>query len=171
MKRVVLLSALALLTALPAWRVTAAGEVIDETVPPGANYDKAEFRLWLPSDAATVRAVVILTTGSNGDGRPMAEDAAWQRPHRGFTAVLGEDLRVFLPVDGDGDDRALLPRRRHVAPQGQEPGRARASLKVAARGAARPTPYVGRTSWSAGDLPVGPSSQENSTVPLPLSLP
>ena len=56
----------------------AAGLTIDETVPPGNNFDKAEFRLWLPGDISSVRAVVILVPGSNGDGRPMADDAGWQ---------------------------------------------------------------------------------------------
>src|SRR5262249_22556407 len=51
---------------------------IDETVPPGNNYDKAEFRLWLPIDVPTVQAALILVPGSNGDGRPMADDAVWQ---------------------------------------------------------------------------------------------
>ena len=50
----------------------------DETIPPGANFDKAEFRLWLPPGTTTVRAVAVLVPGSNGDGRPMAEEAAWQ---------------------------------------------------------------------------------------------
>ena len=27
---------------------SAAGATIDLTIPPGANYDKAEFRLWYP---------------------------------------------------------------------------------------------------------------------------
>jgi len=56
----------------------AAGLTLDETVPPGNNFDKAEFRLWLPGDISSVRAVVILVPGSNGDGRPMADDAGWQ---------------------------------------------------------------------------------------------
>src|SRR5215831_367819 len=56
----------------------AAGLTIDETVPPGNNFDKAEFRLWFPGDVSSVRAVVILVPGSNGDGRPMADDAGWQ---------------------------------------------------------------------------------------------
>jgi len=56
----------------------AAGVTIDETIPPGNNFDKAEFRLWLPGDVSSVRAVVILVPGSNGDGRPMADDATWQ---------------------------------------------------------------------------------------------
>jgi poly(3-hydroxybutyrate) depolymerase len=51
---------------------------IDETLPPGNNYDKAEFRLWLPAGVPTVRAAIVLVPGSNGDGRPMADDADWQ---------------------------------------------------------------------------------------------
>ena len=56
----------------------ATGVVIDESVPSGANFDKAEFRFWLPKDAGPVRGVVVLVPGSNGDGRPMAADAFWQ---------------------------------------------------------------------------------------------
>ncbi|HYN07719.1 MAG TPA: hypothetical protein VES67_10035 [Vicinamibacterales bacterium] len=55
-----------------------AGTTLDETLPPGANYDKAEFRFWLPPGATAVRAVVVLVPGSNGDGRPMVADAFWQ---------------------------------------------------------------------------------------------
>jgi poly(3-hydroxybutyrate) depolymerase len=51
---------------------------IDESVPPGNNYDKAEFRLWLPDDVTTVRAALILVPGSNGDGRPMADNPDWR---------------------------------------------------------------------------------------------
>jgi len=54
------------------------GRVFNHTVPPGANYDKAEFRLWVPAGAGLVRAAVVLVPGSNGDGRPMADDAFWQ---------------------------------------------------------------------------------------------
>src|SRR5262249_13465445 len=63
---------------VPALRLSASGPVFDETVPPGPNFDKAEFRLWLPSEPSEIRAIVVLLTGSNGDGRPMAEDANWQ---------------------------------------------------------------------------------------------
>lgn len=55
-----------------------AQQVFDHTVPPGANFDKAEFRLWVPPSMPKVRAVLVLVPGSNGDGRPMAEDAFWQ---------------------------------------------------------------------------------------------
>ncbi|HLQ76566.1 MAG TPA: hypothetical protein VK210_04385 [Terriglobia bacterium] len=78
MNRIITLAVLVLLVALPAKRIVGAGEVIDETVPPGANYDKADFRMWGPADAASFRAIVVLMPGSNGDGRSMAEDPAWQ---------------------------------------------------------------------------------------------
>jgi dienelactone hydrolase len=61
---------------LPA--VAAAQRTIDESAPAGANYDKAEFRLWLPPGSDNVRALLVLVPGSNGDGRPMAEEAVWQ---------------------------------------------------------------------------------------------
>ena len=48
--------------------------MLEESAPPGANYDKAEFRLWLPKNAAAIRAIVVLVPGSNGDGRGQAED-------------------------------------------------------------------------------------------------
>ena len=67
-----------LLTITVVLQTTGQSRVFDETVPPGANYDKADFRLWLPSGAPSMQAVAILLTGSNGDGRPMAEEAAWQ---------------------------------------------------------------------------------------------
>jgi len=51
--------------------------LLEEAAPPGANYDKAEFRFWSP-DATPLRAVLVLMPGSNGDGRPAAEDTVWQ---------------------------------------------------------------------------------------------
>jgi dienelactone hydrolase len=57
---------------------TAFGATFDEALPPGANFDKAEFRLWLPDTPGPVRALVILVPGSNGDGRGQVEDPVWQ---------------------------------------------------------------------------------------------
>src|SRR5262245_52096069 len=51
--------------------------LLEESVPPGANFDKAEFRLWTPK-AATLKGIVVLVPGSNGDGRGQAEDTVWQ---------------------------------------------------------------------------------------------
>jgi dienelactone hydrolase len=65
----------------------------DATVPPGRNFDKAEFRLWLPKEAPLIRAVVVLTPGSNGDGRSQVDDAAWQEfASRHSLALLGVRL-------------------------------------------------------------------------------
>ena len=60
-----------LLCAIPA----SAQQLFDHAIPPGANYDKAEFRMWLPPNTPKVRAILLLVPGSNGDGRPQAEDA------------------------------------------------------------------------------------------------
>ncbi len=51
---------------------------IDDAAPPGANYDKAEFRLWYPPDAGRLQAVIVLNPGSNGDGRGAVDDQAWR---------------------------------------------------------------------------------------------
>ena len=36
----------------------APSRTMDESVAPGNNYDKAEFRLWLPEGLASVRAKI-----------------------------------------------------------------------------------------------------------------
>jgi poly(3-hydroxybutyrate) depolymerase len=66
------------MAASPALAAQAAPTTFDHTIPPGSNFDKAEFRLWVPPSVPRVRAVLVLVPGSNGDGRPMAEDAFWQ---------------------------------------------------------------------------------------------
>ncbi len=50
----------------------------DEAIAAGANYQTAEFRLWLPPGDSAVRAVLVLTPGSNGDGRAAVDNPAWQ---------------------------------------------------------------------------------------------
>ena len=50
----------------------------DQALSAGPNYQTAEFRLWLPQGAGAVRAVLVLTPGSNGDGRGAVDDPAWQ---------------------------------------------------------------------------------------------
>jgi poly(3-hydroxybutyrate) depolymerase len=57
---------------------TPAGSVLEETVAPGRNYDKAEFRLWLPKGVEAVQAIAVLVPGSNGDGRGQVDDPVWQ---------------------------------------------------------------------------------------------
>lgn len=58
--------------------VRAQSTAIEESIPSGPNFDKADFRFWIPKDSGPVRAVVVLVPGSNGDGRNMADDAFWQ---------------------------------------------------------------------------------------------
>jgi dienelactone hydrolase len=56
----------------------AGAATLDETVAPGHNYDKAEFRLWYPDAAGPFQAIVVLVPGSNGDGRAQVDDPVWQ---------------------------------------------------------------------------------------------
>ena len=53
--------------------------VLDDSLPPGPNFDKAQFRFWAPGGPAPLRGVLVLVPGSNGDGRPMAQDTTWQK--------------------------------------------------------------------------------------------
>ncbi|MCX6559874.1 MAG: hypothetical protein NTZ26_05105, partial [Candidatus Aminicenantes bacterium] len=68
----------------------AEGASYEAVIAPGTNYDKAEFKLWLPPAAKAVRAIVVLVPGSNGDGRPSADDPVWREfaTRRGL-ALLG----------------------------------------------------------------------------------
>jgi len=141
MNRIVALFVFTLLLALPAHRVlgaTGSGELFDETVPPGANYDKADFRLWYPSDAASLRAIVVLMPGSNGDGRPMAEDPAWRTfATRHNVALVGGRL-TDKPHDQSfieeyvnvsmGSGQALLTALSHFAERTKHPELAAAPL-------------------------------------------
>jgi poly(3-hydroxybutyrate) depolymerase len=67
-----------LLCATSAFAQTSPNGLLEEAVPPGANYDKAEFRFWAPKTSTPLRAVVVLVPGSNGDGRGQVEDTVWQ---------------------------------------------------------------------------------------------
>jgi dienelactone hydrolase len=42
---------------------TASAATLDESAPPGNNYDKAEFRFWYPDSAGPLRALVVLVPG------------------------------------------------------------------------------------------------------------
>jgi dienelactone hydrolase len=57
-----------------------AGATLQTTVAPGANFDKANFKLWYPTGAAAshLQGVLVLVPGSNGDGRAQADDPVWQ---------------------------------------------------------------------------------------------
>ncbi len=54
------------------------GPVFDQAMGSGENYAVAEFRLWYPQEIETIRAVLVLTPGSNGDGRNQVMDETWE---------------------------------------------------------------------------------------------
>ena len=58
---------------------SARAATFDESIPSGANFDKAEFRLWMPDGALRLRALAVLVPGSNGDGRPQVDEPFWQQ--------------------------------------------------------------------------------------------
>ncbi len=67
-----------LLIALLVGAGSASAATLDESVPSGANFDKAEFRFWYPDSAPPLRALVILVPGSNGDGRAQVDEEFWR---------------------------------------------------------------------------------------------
>lgn len=98
--------------------VMAAAATHDVAMPPGANYDRAEFRLWLPDGLARVSAVLLLVPGSNGDGRDQVETPIWRElAARHGLALVGvhltdkphEDMFIEHYVDvRRGSGQALL---------------------------------------------------------------
>jgi len=112
--------------------------VFDVTSPSGRNFDKAEFRLWIPQNLAQIRAVIVLIPGSNGDGRPEVNDAVWQKfANQHGLALVGcrftdkphdqnfieEYVNVSL-----GSGQALLDALEELAKQSQHPELSRAPL-------------------------------------------
>jgi len=114
-----------------------AGAQWDESMPAGANYQTAEFRLWLPPGEGPVRAVLVLTPGSNGDGRGAVDDPAWQafagREHLALVGVHLADkpprgfIEQYIDVKrGSGD--ALLTAIAHLGQRAGHPELAAAPL-------------------------------------------
>jgi hypothetical protein len=48
------------------------GQALDETMAPGPNFDKAEFRFWLPADPGPVRAIVVPAAAPGTPNTPNA---------------------------------------------------------------------------------------------------
>ena len=55
------------------------GAIYDVDIPSGNNFEKAEFRLWIPNEVKTIKGILVLVPGSNGDGRPWVEISNWQK--------------------------------------------------------------------------------------------
>lgn len=137
MTRTRIFSALALgLVALSAASRSARGQVsasstLEDTIPPGANFDKAEFRFWAPPGESTLRGTMVLVPGSNGDGRAMAEDTVWQRfavrQHLALLACRFTDkphdqnfIEDYVNVS-HGSGQALLDALGHLAARSKHP--------------------------------------------------
>lgn len=57
---------------------TVSGQTFDAKQPPGNNFDQAQFRLWIPEGLQSVKAILVLVPGSNGDGRGQVETQLWR---------------------------------------------------------------------------------------------
>ncbi len=133
----VALSAVACFVAWPVAQ-SATVTVFDHSVPTGANFDKADFRLWCPADAGALRAVVVLVPGSNGDARADVSDSTWQAfATRHKLALLGCQFtdkphdQGFIEQYADvskGSGQALIDALAAVAMKAKHPEIARAPL-------------------------------------------
>lgn len=56
----------------------AGGGEIDLGPQTSLDLEAAQFRVWFPDDAKTLRGTLFLIPGKNGDGRGLAGDANWQ---------------------------------------------------------------------------------------------
>ncbi len=77
LRRLISLSA-ALSVATVAHAQQPAANTFDDSIPSGANFAIAQFRLWLPANTPAVQGIVVIVPGSNGDWRTMVTDTAWQ---------------------------------------------------------------------------------------------
>lgn len=111
---------------------------LDIAAQPGNNYDKAEFRLWHPGGSGRLRGTVILTPGSNRDGRADVEDPVWQgfarRNHLALVGVRLTDkpheqafIEHYVNVS-QGSGQALLDALTAFAGQAEHPELAAAPL-------------------------------------------
>ena len=136
--RQLLLRVCAALVAVAASLPAQGPAVLDDSVPPGANFAIAQFRFWAPPGAGRIRAVAVLVPGSNGDGRAMAEDSTWQafavRNHVALIACRFTDkphdqgfIEEYVDVS-KGSGQALLDAIGRFADRAKHPELATAPL-------------------------------------------
>ena len=93
-------------------------KVLNDSIPAGKNFEKAVFRLWYPDDLKDIRTLVVLVPGSNGDGRGLVSDSAWQNfAYRNGLALLGcyftdskhpdQDIENYVKTS-EGSGQALV---------------------------------------------------------------
>jgi len=109
---------------------------LDETVPSGANYDKADFRFWAPDGVAKLDGILVLNPGSNGEGRQMASDPVWRQWAAGHKLAivathLTDKVPSFVEDYADvskGSGQALLGAINNFAKRSKHPELATAPL-------------------------------------------
>jgi len=97
---------------------TVSGQTFDAKQPPGNNFDQAQFRLWIPEGLQSIRAILVLVPGSNGDGRGQVEAQLWRdfAQEQGLALVglhmtdkMHEDMFIEHYVDvANGSGEAFL---------------------------------------------------------------
>ena len=98
--------------------LTIRAAILDDSIPSGKNFDKAAFRLWYPDQSKTIKGVIVLVPGSNGNGRGLVSELFWQElAAKHSFALLGcyftdrphEDLEVEAYANvKEGSGQALL---------------------------------------------------------------
>jgi poly(3-hydroxybutyrate) depolymerase len=99
--------------------------VLNDSIHPGKNYDKAKFRLWYSEDCKDIKGIIVLVPGSNGDGRDLVNDLLWQELARKYNfAVVGCYFTDFQHEEmntekycnvKEGSGQALLDAISHLA--------------------------------------------------------
>jgi dienelactone hydrolase len=113
-------------------------QTFDISLPPGQNFEEADFRLWHPEDPGSLRGVLVLVPGSNGDGRAQVEDPIWRAlANKHGLALLGvhmtdkrhEQMFIERYVDvKSGSGAALLAALDGLAEESQHPELSEAPL-------------------------------------------
>jgi pimeloyl-ACP methyl ester carboxylesterase len=93
-------------------------QTLNDSIPPGKNFDKAAFRLWFPDGNKTISGIILLMPGSNGDGRGEVDDLFWQEFGKKhgyallgcyFTDYVHDDMNIENYINAkEGSGQALL---------------------------------------------------------------
>ncbi|MDD4225702.1 MAG: hypothetical protein PHU98_04880 [Mariniphaga sp.] len=76
--------------------------IINDSIPPGRNYNSAKFSLWYPDDESSIRGILVLMPGYNSDGRNAVRDSLWLKLARKHEfALLGCYFTDYQKTDLD----------------------------------------------------------------------
>jgi hypothetical protein len=122
-----------LFTLLISMRNTLPAQVksLNDSIPPGKNFEKAFFQLWYPEEARNISGIIVLMPGSNSDGRFLCEDFQWQQLAKKlnfalvgcyFTDYQGDEMMIEKYVNvKEGSGQALLDAISHFAEKSGHP--------------------------------------------------